>query len=263
MSDYKSTSRTIRRISGGLFSKIVDAVLVSFYYGMEASFAGYSNVGLAYGKAHEDLSELNSETISKSLSYLKSRGLVELVREKSLIPRITESGMKRLNSITPQYDKKRTWDKRIYLVTYDLPKKYNVQRNLLRNYLKTIGCGMLQYSVWMTPYNPKMLIEKFVHTHNLDDELILVSSLGKNGTIGETGLKELITKIYDLEELNSRYLRFINDLNGKILVNRSQTIFSYLSILQDDPQIPFGLLPDNWEGDRAYNLFHKSIQVQK
>ncbi|MBU1327173.1 hypothetical protein KKB64_04890 [Patescibacteria group bacterium] len=31
----------------------------------------------------------------------------------------------------------------------------------------------------------------------------------------------------------------------------------YLSILRDDPQLPFQLLPDNWLGLKAYQLYRK------
>ncbi len=114
---------------------------------------------------------------------------------------------------------------------------------------------MLQKSVWITPYNPTKLLEKFMEEKGLND-LILISSLGKDGTVGNKDLSDLLVDVYKLRELNEEYKEFI----FKTKENKStkeQLIFHYLNILAKDPQLPFPLLPEWWTGDKTYRYFRK------
>ena len=148
-------------------------------------------------------------------------------------------------------------DGRIYLVTYDLPVQKNNLRNELRDFLKTIGCGLLQESVWLTPYNPTKLLEAFTRKNNLAGDLILVSSLGKDGTVGGMDLPDLLEKVYHLSEVNENYRNF---LESPMLESKDKIVFKYLSILRGDPQLPFKLLPEDWLGEKAYRLFQGAIR---
>ncbi len=120
---------------------------------------------------------------------------------------------------------------------------------------------MLQQSVWLTPYNPTELIREFSEERDLED-LILVSSLGKDGTIGEMELAELMEKVYHLEKLNYRYQELLIEAEDK-RVDKERLVFLFLSILKDDPQLPFELLPEDWVGERAYRFFQKITQKTK
>ena len=67
-------------------------------------------------------------------------------------------------------------------------------------------------------------------------------------------VNELIDRVYKLSNLNSRYEDFIEKaLKGYCLT--SQLKFLYLSILEDDPQLPFQILPEWWLGDKAQEAF--------
>lgn len=191
--------------------------------------------------------EVNYESIKRAYRYLAKKGLIEFIKEKGTLPKITDEGKKKLMSILPIYNKTRTWDGRVYLIIYDIPKNKNRTRDSLREYLKTIGCGMLQNSVWLTPYNPKKLVEEFMDKYDLEFDAVIVSSIGKDGTIGELELSDLVVKVYKLESLNARYQEFIDTKNP----------LQFLSTLKDDPQLPFDLLPDWWIGDEANDIFNK------
>ncbi len=247
------------KLSEGLLSTAVDLTLVSIFYGLRFTSSGYAD--RAEREAHEDLYDLNYQTLKRAVVHLKRKGLIQAIKGRVILPEITTEGKKRLNSLIPQYDEKRIWDGRIYLVTYDLPVKRNAERNLLREFLKKIGCGMLQQSVWLTPYNPTELIREFSEERDLED-LILVSSLGKDGTIGEMELAELMEKVYHLEKLNYRYQELLIEAEDK-RVDKERLVFLFLSILKDDPQLPFELLPEDWVGERAYRFFQKITQKTK
>lgn len=248
----------VKRITDGVISKVVDLALISIYYNFEFALSGYGKGFQAEAKALSQLDKFDYESIKRSLSYLKRRGLINILKSELALPEITSQGRKRIKSIIPRYDSKRVWDKRLYLVTYDIPRKNNYSRNLLRAYLKRIGCGSLQQSVWISPCNPKNIIKEFVENNSLDHDLIIISSLGADGTIGETDLKILIDKVYKLSEVNERYEEFLvhADESG----SKEKIVFAFLSILKDDPQLPFELLPDDWLGDEAYQLFLKTTR---
>jgi DNA-binding transcriptional regulator PaaX len=248
----------VAKFSEGLLATAVDLVLVSLFYGFEFMAAGYGKGWRAGRKAHEDLEEFNYETIKRAVVYLRQKGFVQTAKEKFVLPKITAQGKKRVNLILPHYDEKRVWDGRIYLVTYDLPVKQNAERNYLRDFLKKIGCGMLQQSVWLTPYNPTRLIKEFAEEKNLG-EVILVSSLGKGGAIGEMSLPELMERVYHLDKLNERYQEFVGEARRND-VDKDRLVFLFLSILQDDPQLPFKLLPNDWLGEQAYKVFQRIVK---
>lgn len=213
--------------------------------------------------AFPELPELAPRKILRALRLLLKLGLVELVPyEACLVPQITEEGGKRLDSIFPVYNEKRPWDGKFYLVNYDIPVGKNSQRDALRNFLKSIGCVMLQSSVWLTPYNPVKALKDFAEKRKLSEK-VLVSVL----------LEEFappVAEIYGLEEINQRYREFVERMTplrppsllselreGFAGQDKMQLAFDYFSILKDDPQLPFELLPKDWMGDRAQELFEK------
>lgn len=244
----------LKKMGEGVIERTVDMVLALIYFNLEAPALIRNKRYLIEGRVQEDLEKFNYQSLKRALQFLKRNGLVQTFKEADTLPKITQSGERKLKNILPFYDERRIWDGRIYLVTYDIPQEKNKIRDYLRVYLKKIGCGMLQQSIWLTPYNPTKLVEKFISEHNLSEELILVSSIGKNGTIGQMTLQELVEKVYKLSALNQRYLEFILELNNEKL-SKAQKVFQFLTILKDDPQLPFALLPDNWAGDKAYRFF--------
>jgi len=243
-------------LSEGVLSTTVDATLLVLFLSAEFGFGGKPGPGgvwRAYDKAYEDV--INYDSIKQALYHLKKKGLVKTFGWGNKAAReITKQGKKRLEAIVPFYDEKRKWDGKLYLVTYDVPERQRGDRELLRRYLKKIGCGMFQYSVWLTPYNPTGVLRNFVEERGLSGAAV-VSCVGKDGDIGQEDIKDLVVRIFQLEELNDRYAEYLEEFGGGGEFSESQAVFGFLSILGDDPQLPFELLPDNWVGDRAYKLF--------
>lgn len=240
-------------LSERILEKVVDIALVMVFFNMEAvtrKRRDWINLDFYVG---EDLEEISYEKLKRALTHLRKKGFLQTIKERNVLPIITQEGKKRLLSTIPHYDTNRAWDKRVYLITYDLPLPKNKERNYLRIFLRKIGCGMLQKSVWVTPYNPTNLINEFIKKKGLND-LILVSSLGRDGTVGNFELTDLFIEIYHLRELNSEYLEFLS-LGRERKLSNDQLIFRYLNILGKDPQLPFPLLPDWWKGDMAYKYF--------
>lgn len=200
---------------------------------------------------------LTKESLKKTFYNLTHKRLVLKPNKDKLYWQITEEGQKKIKSFLPIYQEKRTWDKKLYLIIYDIPESKKHSRETLREYMKKIGCGKLQESVWLTPFNPTGILRDFIKANSLDLSVI-VSTIGADSSIGEESISDLVTRIYHLEEINDEYRQFIEDCNNGKCKN-TEIIFKFLSILNHDPQLPFELLPHNWQGTFAHQLFSKTF----
>jgi len=260
----KELQKEILTISEGVVSTAMDITLLLTFYGLEAIMKPPTPKGAwqARGAAFEDWEQINYDTIKNALYRLKNKGLVQYTRETITHPQITKQGLRRLKSTIPIYDKKRVWDGKIYLVTYDIPKEQKNSRERLCYYLKKIGCGRLQNSVWITPFNPRGVLENFIEKNDLKGAVI-ISSVGDKENVGEETLKELVSRVYCLDDLHWQYLQFnkkyfrYKKFKAEV---RQQVIFDFLSTLKDDPQLPFKLLPSDWAGTEAYKIFKKATK---
>lgn len=251
---------TLLELTDGLLTSIGEVILAELLFGLNLLVAGsYSgSVYRASKAADEMLESIRSETIKSTCYQLKYKGHVTYVKGRNAAPsaKLTKAGLERIESILPQYRERRPWDGRLYLVTYDVPEEQRQKRDDLRYFLKKIGCGLLQRSVWITPYNPKEALEKIVRDCNIVGDII-VSDTGKEGSVGKTNFKELMERVYNLKETNDRYKEFIEVCQRKGYKTRERLIFRFLSIVADDPQLPYELLPNDWLGDKAHLLFKK------
>lgn len=255
----KKLSRAALALTEGLFGYSVDMALWIAIYAMESSLPQSQSRQLWRAQVAADrfLSQVNYEVIKHAIATAKKRGWMKTIRRRALLE-ITEEGKRRLVSIIPRYEEKRVWDGRMHLVTYDIPEKRRTDREVLREYLRKIGCGKLQDSVWMTPYNPTDILCSFIEERALGGTII-VSDLGQGGSIGGEDIRALIVRVYHLEKLNDRYEEWLEDVENYGSVDHLAHI-QYLSILRDDPQLPFALLPSWWKGDEAYQVSNNQLR---
>lgn len=249
----KAASRALLALGEGIFSRAVEMTLWLVAYtvvSFDPFVPTYSKTWQARIDADRFLDTINYDVIKEAIKSARRRGWIKKTKRRRVAPEITAEGKKRLASLLPVYQEKRTWDGKMYLVTYDIPEKQRRSRDLLREYLKRLGCGRLQDSVWITPYDPTEILRDYIAKHRLQGTII-VSDMGKDGSIGEENLQELAVRVYGLERLNQRYEAWLEEAErlGKV---DHWLVLQYLSILQDDPQLPFALLPGWWQGDKAY-----------
>lgn len=251
-----SAAGDIAKTAGeGLFAYVTDVALWNAIFWAEVSLPQSSSgqVWRAQMAADRFLREWNYETIKAAVANARRQRLLRPVaRGRHAIPEITEAGKKRLAAIIPVYDEKRVWDGRMHLVTYDIPEKKHGDRDALRSMIRELGAGRLQDSVWITPYNPIDALRAFIEAHRLAGTVI-VSDMGRDGSIGEEDLAGLVVRIWRLDLINDRYGQWLGDYKRSDDLDQ-WLVTSYLSILRDDPQLPFSLLPTWWKGDRAWHL---------
>lgn len=255
-----AVTREATKITNGILGTLTDFVLFNLFFLSEyASSFDRRAIDKSISLAHEDLHEINYQKIRETLYNLKRRGFIKSLKLELYEEIITQKGKERIKAQLPEYKESRPWDKRIYLITYDIPEKGRNKRDILRNFLKRIDAAYLQRSTWLSVYNPKQLIKEFIEDNGIPGQ-VLVSDLGPDGSIGEENLKGLIARVYDLEEVNEKYEQFLCQFKDykKLKVQRQrEAIFNFLKILKEDPQLPFSLLPTDWKGEKAYLLYLK------
>jgi len=257
----KDIGKKVLQISGGVIGTVFDLFLYQTF--LAFTLAGKRSpyqIDTGFDQAGQLLGEINHATIANSLYTLVRKGLIKPRKHGSLTYAITEEGKKRISETIPTYKTTRPWNGYLYLVSYDIPRKSNTKRNILRTYLKKIGCGKLQDSLWMSPYNPEGIIEEFVDTYAIPGT-ILVSKLGKDGAIGQENRKTLIAKVYDYKTLSKRYDDFIQEYSRQKHPLPLDVSLAYFAILKDDPQLPFPLEPDDFPARNASALFNRHTNL--
>lgn len=248
-----TVKKTVLEASEGVVATVVDLTLVSLYMALALSSVRTMNDAF---RITEDIysfkDRVNYHAIKRALYNLTRKGLVTRSSKRTEIElAITELGRKRIAELLPTYQTDRPWDHFVYLISYDIPTEHNRSRDMLREYIKRTGGALLQESLWINPYNPTILLETFAKEHDIPGT-ILVSKLGKDGAIGEDNLRNVIRRVYKLEEISRRYHEFLKEYADQKNTKPSRMIFNYLAILKDDPQLPFALLPHNFPGQKAY-----------
>jgi DNA-binding transcriptional regulator PaaX len=241
------------QVSEGILERLTDFLLWYFFLVGASVGKNTRNSYQAFIEADKALGEINYQSFKRALDRLRKGNFLSFQKKRNCLEiEISKQGRERLLATVPSYQEKRIWDKKLYLITYDIPEKKSRDRDALRYFLRKIGCEILQESVWITPYNPSEILADFVKERRLE-ETILVSDLGLEGTIGGEDIKSLVRRIYKLDSLNSRYREFIEKYSGGNFP-KTAISFAFYNILADDPQVPFETLPEGWLGEKAYNL---------
>lgn len=261
------TANLISRITGELATTVMDLVVLS------AAFTG----GLIlFGPSGKDLyaeKKLNDALRMSSLMYKKwnkssFRKAVGRAMGNGLLKKVeygfglTVEGEKRLRTILPEYKRPKPWDGKLWLIAYDIPNKKRQTRDKLREWLMEIGCRALQESIWLSIKDPTPWIKDYSAGNKKGS--IIVSCLGKDGSVGGESLQGLLNRIFGLAKLNKEYLKWIesSDKYSDDGERKMGLAFRYLFLLRQDPMIPKELLPSDWAGEKAMDIFDKEYRSE-
>ncbi|OIO13016.1 hypothetical protein COY59_03930 [Candidatus Gottesmanbacteria bacterium CG_4_10_14_0_8_um_filter_37_24] len=245
------------QISKGLLTSTSDILLYSvFLFGASVGKSASSRgVCESFKEADNLFRKYNTKTLIESFSRVRNKKRY-LVYQKNKGDRqisISSYGYKRLAEVIPTYRTERKWDKKFYLISFDIPEKKRTFRDSLRKHLKKIGAGLFQSSLWISPYNPTNYLKESVNYFSQQD-WIIISPVDQYSIFPyfEEELPLLLEKTYKLADLNKRYKSFIDkekDKKGLVVC------FEYLNILKDDPQLPFELEPPGYKAKEANILY--------
>ena len=252
-------SINIRDATEGVISTLTDFLLLTLYDLVAISTVRTMyDANRAIDDAHRMLDEVNYQTIKKAFSQLSQKGLVKQTGKHSTLEfAITKAGLKRIEAFIPTYAVNRPWDGHIYLISYDIPSRYNRARDTLRQYIRRTGGALLQESLWINPYNPTLLLEKFASTRGIPGTM-LISKLGQDGAIGDESLPDLIRRVYRLDNLSDQYTNFLSAYQSHSTAPPLRVRLDFMAILKNDPQLPFPLEPKDFPSKKAWER-HKCI----
>lgn len=261
--------RLASRVSWGFVETLSGLLLYQFALGVSlATTTGGKRSGTV-SQALEETDQLSDQLfttfdpsqIKSAFYHLKRKGLIKTIKSKRYEAKITKRGLNQLEQELPQYQEERPWDKRVYLINYDIEEEDSNTRKNLYQFLHEIKCAPLQRSTFLSVYNPRGLLKLWRKDHiPLGD--ILVSDLGPDGALGERPLEDLVADAYQLTKINIQYAGFLKEFSYSPKNQPAQLLqafFSFNAILKQDPQLPFELLPNDWLGDRAYQRYRKIL----
>lgn len=196
----------------------------------------------------------------------KTGDLEKRVSRGQAVLRLTSQGKIRLAREIPLTALARQkWDRLFRAVSFDFPEEKNRLRDLLREHLKSLGFGMLQESLWITPYPLTEVLEEFIKYHQLSQYALIMESRH----ITSEGAQSLARRVWKLDGVEEAYLNFIQKWEDKLKTkeNSRQQIegewrSEYLDLLMKDPFLPQELLPFPWIGKQAKDLFLKLERVE-
>ena len=205
---------------------------------------------------------------------LKTGYIEKVIKDGMPYLRLTSTGKNRIERDFPLLAIQRgKWDKKWRIVIFDIEETSKQIRERLRRKLKELGFGMLQESVFISPYDIAKDFAEFIEEQGLSDSAYVLEV--SNIVIGD--MKSLTNRVWDLVELDKKYNQILqrieeNDLttdsdrikqlnrggdNKKIKDLASKTWREYLEVVLKDPFLPKELLPEGWGGEKVIRLIKK------
>jgi len=128
------------------------------------------DLGAPWNKRY--LKELSREQFTKLIYHLKRNNYIRVKNlEGKKAVMITKKGVDKVlkNSFKFENQEKiKRKDGKWIMVIFDIPKKDESRRGILRSILQNLGYKMFQKSVWITPYDVSEKTEQFLQFHFLD-----------------------------------------------------------------------------------------------
>lgn len=159
------------------------------------------------------------------------------------------------------------WDGMWHIVVFSLPEKKRNLRHAFRTRLPWHGFGQLAPNMWISPHNRKTEILALCNELGMQDHVELFSGIHT----GPSEDRELVRRCWDLPHLANQYKKFIAKFEKEYLAckeNENNTLtagdcfvrrFWLTHHLQNfpriDPNLPVSLLPPDWIGFKARQLF--------
>lgn len=155
----------------------------------------------------------------------------------------------------------RSWDGRWLLLLVSVPEAKRDLRHRLRTRLSWAGFGSPEAGVWISPH-----LGREREALDVVKELGLVpSAMSFTATFGLIGGQDaMVARAWDLTGLEERYEAFLAGFGGVAPTGRAEVLHAQTRLVHEwrrfpflDPQLPRALLPANWSGAQAAELFHR------
>lgn len=193
------------------------------------------------------------------LRELATTGYIERVVKDGISHiRLTSAASTKIARHIPlPYLQKKKWDGYFRGLSYDFPEKIGHKRDNLREQIRTWGMGKFHLSLWITPHPLEQAIDDFIVSQHLTPYAARFMSKKLSITEG----REIAENVWKLEELENKYLEFIDKWDDKLLNKKIKYAdlpimrFEYFSIIKKDPHLPFNLLYTDWPSEQAKSTY--------
>lgn len=196
----------------------------------------------------------------QTIYHSRRTGYIEkITKEGKPYLRLTPKGSDKVRRDFSLFSwQKRKWDRQWRIVVFDIAEANKKTRDNLRAKLRELGFGMLQESVWITPYDFVVDMREFLEAQGLGENAFVfeTSSLRRDN-------RALAAKIWPLDEINQGYedlLSLLTKTRGRVKTSEEELRTArsrYLEILREDPCLPSGLLPKVWYRDKVEAILKK------
>jgi phenylacetic acid degradation operon negative regulatory protein len=175
--------------------------------------------------------------------------------------RLLTEGTRRIYSL---HREPRPWDGRWLLLYVSVPESQRDLRHRMRTRLGWAGFASLGSGTWVSPW-----IDREIEAREVLEDLGLSSSgaarsfIAKPGGIGD--VNEMVTATWPLGEIAAGYDAFLErfgtappaEAGYDAFVNQVRLVHEWRRFPFLDPDLPGDLLPPDWSGYRAAELFHR------
>ncbi len=171
---------------------------------------------------------------------------------------LLEDGTRRIYGFMREH---RPWDGQWLVVTVAIPETQRQLRHRLRTRLTWLGLGSPTAGLWIsTDAGKSAEVHAVIRELGLGDQAFAWT--GPASGIGNES--RLLSQAWDLEEVEDRYLGFIDVFESRQADNPREAFRAQVEMVQAwrrfpflDPDLPAVLLDHDWPGPRAATAFHE------
>lgn len=219
---------------------------------------------------------VSNQAIRSAISRMKRNGLLRVERQGSRSfysmtvqsAKTIEEGAVRIF----QFPSRRgSWDGQWHLITYSIPESERVARDHLRQELGWLGFGMLTNGLWISPHDHGQEISTLADSLGIRSRMEIFTARHDGFSTPQT----IVQHCWDLKAINSRYTAFIKKYKpmydehcqllsqgkdiplSEYFVRRFTLIHEFRRFPFHDPELPAELLPADWRGTEAVDLFRQ------
>lgn len=213
----------------------------------------------------------NGQSVRAAISRMSKQGWIQARKEgnKSYYF-LTERGESRMEEAANRIFKLKpqSWDGQWRVLMYNIPEEKRNIRDELRKELVWSGFGTMAASCWISPNNLDKELYAIIEKYDIEPYIHFFLA----NYDGPQKDKSLIEECWDMEVINQKYQQFITTYSAacvvakdklknkemteaECFVERTKLVHEYRKFLFVDPGLPEELLPEEWLGTQASNLF--------
>ncbi|WP_223838641.1 PaaX family transcriptional regulator [Saccharopolyspora pogona] len=210
---------------------------------------------------------VDSAGVRSSISRLKRRGVLESMKvDASAGYSLSASALEvlREGDVRIFGTKRATESDGLIIVVFSVPESERDRRHKLRTLLSGSGFGTVSPGVWVAPSVVFQETINMLTTRGLSPYVDVFRASYEHFSV----LEERVREWWDLEAMNTEYSTFIDNFGGvkaewrKSSKSAQRAFEVYVPLLTEwrrlpylDPGLPASVLPKDWSGTKATELF--------